>query len=164
MIYFRTVIVLLLCNLFPPSVLGNEALWSELNIKILRLYQHGEYQDAVKVATKALEVAEETFGTDHPKVAVSLNNLSTLYRIQGRYTEAEPLYKQALTIKEKVTPLILVLEAEGLIDGFHFIVHEHLELRLSWDSWDKKTVIPEKVLCKLVKLHTVKVNPRKYAV
>ena len=68
MIFFRIVVVLLLCNLFPPSVLGNEALWSELNIKILRLYQLGEYQGAVKVAIKALEVAEETFGTDHPQL------------------------------------------------------------------------------------------------
>ncbi len=38
----------------------------------------------------------------HPEVAASLNNLAILYADQGRYAEAEPLYKRALAIKEKV--------------------------------------------------------------
>jgi len=41
-------------------------------------------------------------GSDHPDVANSLNNLAGLYRNQGRYSEAEPLYKRALSIREKV--------------------------------------------------------------
>ena len=32
---------------------------------------------------------------------MSLNNLAGLYEVQGRYTDAEPLYKRALTIAEK---------------------------------------------------------------
>ena len=32
---------------------------------------------------------------------VSLNNLAVLYDEQGRYAEAEPLYKRALAIREK---------------------------------------------------------------
>ncbi|WP_287699514.1 CHAT domain-containing protein, partial [Microcystis sp. M165S2] len=35
---------------------------------------------------------------NHPNTAASLNNLAELYRSQGRYSEAEPLYKQALAI------------------------------------------------------------------
>ena len=31
----------------------------------------------------------------------SLNNLAVLYKIQGRFADAEPLYKRALAIKEK---------------------------------------------------------------
>ncbi len=31
----------------------------------------------------------------------SLNNLAELYRAQGRYAEAEPLYRRALAIVEK---------------------------------------------------------------
>ncbi len=34
-------------------------------------------------------------------MAESLNNLAELYRAQGRYAEAEPLYKRALAIFEK---------------------------------------------------------------
>ncbi len=34
-------------------------------------------------------------------MAASLNNLALLYAAQGRYAEAEPLYKRALAISEK---------------------------------------------------------------
>ncbi len=34
-------------------------------------------------------------------MAASLNNLAELYLLQGRYTEAEPLYKRSLAIWEK---------------------------------------------------------------
>ena len=40
-------------------------------------------------------------GPGHLQVAASLNNLGELYRAQGKYTEAEPLYKRALAIAEK---------------------------------------------------------------
>ena len=35
---------------------------------------------------------QQLLGDNHPHVALSLNNLAGLYRSQGRYTEAEPLY------------------------------------------------------------------------
>lgn len=34
-------------------------------------------------------------------MARSLNVLALLYKAQGKYSEAEPLYKRSLTIKEK---------------------------------------------------------------
>jgi tetratricopeptide (TPR) repeat protein len=40
-------------------------------------------------------------GDNHPHVATSLNNLAELYRSQGKYTEAEPLYSKALKICEQ---------------------------------------------------------------
>jgi tetratricopeptide (TPR) repeat protein len=39
-------------------------------------------------------------GADQPDVATSRNNLALLYRSQGRYGEAEPLYLRSLAIKE----------------------------------------------------------------
>ena len=44
---------------------------------------------------------EKALGPEHPNVGQGLNNLAGLYRTQGRYTEAEPLYKRALGIVEK---------------------------------------------------------------
>jgi tetratricopeptide (TPR) repeat protein len=38
---------------------------------------------------------------DDPDVGQRLNNLAELYRAQGRYTEAEPLYKRAIAVREK---------------------------------------------------------------
>jgi tetratricopeptide (TPR) repeat protein len=44
---------------------------------------------------------EKALGPEHPNVATSLNNLAALYKAQGRYAEAEPLYRRALEIWEK---------------------------------------------------------------
>jgi tetratricopeptide (TPR) repeat protein len=38
---------------------------------------------------------------EHPDVAASLNNLAQLYKAQGRYADAEPLFKRSLAISEK---------------------------------------------------------------
>ena len=42
------------------------------------------------------------YGADHPKVATSLSNLALLYKIQGRYDEAESLYQRSLQIYEQI--------------------------------------------------------------
>ncbi|WP_372478254.1 tetratricopeptide repeat protein [Nostoc mirabile] len=39
-------------------------------------------------------------GEEHPDVATSYNNLAALYKSQGQYSDAEPLYKKALDIAE----------------------------------------------------------------
>ena len=41
-------------------------------------------------------------GENHLNVALSLNNLAELYFCQGKYSEAEPLYIQAVEIAERV--------------------------------------------------------------
>ena len=45
---------------------------------------------------------EKALGPNSPNVATSLNNLANLYQAQGRYADAETLYKQSLAIGEKV--------------------------------------------------------------
>jgi tetratricopeptide (TPR) repeat protein len=49
-----------------------------------------------------VELKQRLLGQEHPSVATSLNNLAVLYRNQGRYSEAEPLYRQALTMAERI--------------------------------------------------------------
>jgi CHAT domain-containing protein len=44
---------------------------------------------------------EKVLGPEHPDVATSLNNLAALYEDQGKYSEAEPLLKRALQIRER---------------------------------------------------------------
>ena len=36
-----------------------------------------------------------------PMLRPSLNNLAELYKVQGRYADAEPLFKRSLAIREK---------------------------------------------------------------
>lgn len=76
--------------------------WETLNDEVNSLYRQGRYDRAVVVAKKALAVAEEAVGPDHPAVAQSLNNLALLCYAQGQYAQAEPLYKGSLAIREKV--------------------------------------------------------------
>ncbi len=39
-------------------------------------------------------------GAEHPDVAISLNNIADFFHDQGKYAEAEPLYRRALDICE----------------------------------------------------------------
>jgi tetratricopeptide (TPR) repeat protein len=104
---------------------AQEKLWKELTSKVGMLYQQGRYSEATKVAEEAFNVAKKTFGPEHPYVAVSLNNLASLYEDQNRYAEAEPLYKRSLKMREKafgknhpsvataLNNLALVYQAQG---------------------------------------------------
>ena len=89
--------------LATPSLLAQGAgiEWDILNQEAMDLYTAADYDRAIVVAKKALEVAEENVGPNHPDVATSLNNLALLYDTQGKYAQAEPLYKRSLAIKEK---------------------------------------------------------------
>ena len=79
--------------------------WDTLNQEVIELCRAAKYDRAVVIARKALEVAEQNVGSDHPDVATSLNNLAFLYENQGDYAKAEPLYKRSLAIREKTLGL-----------------------------------------------------------
>jgi tetratricopeptide (TPR) repeat protein len=50
---------------------------------------------------RALEIDEKSYGPEHPKVAIRLNNLALLLQATNRLGEAEPLMRRALEIDEK---------------------------------------------------------------
>ena len=54
-----------------------------------------------RCTSASLAINEKALGPDHPRCRASLNNLAELYRAQGRYADAEPLYKRSLAIREK---------------------------------------------------------------
>jgi tetratricopeptide (TPR) repeat protein len=59
------------------------------------------YQQAEPLLRRALEIGERSFGTDHPTVALRLNNLAQLLAATNRTAEAEPLTRRALEIDER---------------------------------------------------------------
>ncbi len=63
-------------------------------------YEQGDYAEAEKAWSAALQEAEK-FGPEDPRLAESLGNLGVAYRDQGKYAEAEPLFKRSLSITEK---------------------------------------------------------------
>ncbi len=100
----KIVLLMMLTVLLVLPSCGQKKSWEELNAKVAVLYQQGRYLEASNVAEEALKVAEETFGPNHINVALSLDNLAVLYQDQGKYAEAEPLFKRAMEIEEKAIP------------------------------------------------------------
>ena len=58
------------------------------------------HREAEKLSRRALEIDEASFGTEHPDVAIDLNNLAQLLQDTNRLAEAEPLMRRALAIDE----------------------------------------------------------------
>lgn len=57
----------------------------------------GKYEEVERYYQRALEIYETKLGPDDPNVAKTKNNLASAYLKQGKYKEAEILYKQVLT-------------------------------------------------------------------
>ncbi|MEO1610013.1 MAG: tetratricopeptide repeat protein [Pseudomonadota bacterium] len=95
------VLLAVLLAVSTPVRAQTEGEISALISNVSRLRQTGKYGEAIGPAKKLLEIAEQLLGPDHPNVGTMLNNLAELYRLQGRYAEAEPLYKRTITIFEK---------------------------------------------------------------
>ena len=53
------------------------------------------------IAKRAVALARERPGEDHTKFASAISWLASVYKAQGRYAEAETLYKRDLAITEK---------------------------------------------------------------
>ena len=50
---------------------------------------------------RALDIDEQSYGAEHPEVAIRLNNLAMLLQATNRLAEAEPMMRRALTIDEQ---------------------------------------------------------------
>ena len=90
---------LLSLTLWPATVTPQETQWDNLNSAAVDAYQQADYAKAEKLLLAALKVAKK-FGAQDPRLATSLNNLAALYDTQGKYAEAEPLFRRSLAIWE----------------------------------------------------------------
>ena len=103
-----------------------------LSRQVEQLYQVGMYFEATEIAKQALGVAVKKFGPEHTVVAKSLNNLATLYFVQGRDADAEPLFNGALAILKK---------ALGPAHPAVAAAHRYLvELRIEQREWARAAV------------------------
>jgi len=95
------VIILTLCFSFEvkaqASARGNSP--AQLHQRILELYQHGKFKDAIPLAEKLVALTKRARGDDRD-TAISLNDLALLYQAMGNYAKAEPLFKEALVIQQ----------------------------------------------------------------
>src|SRR5690349_7116704 len=61
-----------------------------------RLYNEGRYDEAARRAEGALKFASQVFAPDDVDLAVPLDQLALLYEAQGKYAEAEPLFRREM--------------------------------------------------------------------
>jgi tetratricopeptide (TPR) repeat protein/tRNA A-37 threonylcarbamoyl transferase component Bud32 len=65
----------------------------------------GEIDRATPLLTEALKLREKHLGPEHPDTVLSLHNVARLTHLRGDYFEGEKLYRQALALWLKMTPL-----------------------------------------------------------
>ena len=83
----------------PAAPLEEELRRSHYEISLL--YQAARYHQAMPLAERYVALARSLVGDDHPTNAAAITSLSLLYRGQGRYAEAEPLFMRALAIRRE---------------------------------------------------------------
>ena len=83
------------------GLLGFSAFWGWLFSTIQDDIYDRDKNTEKEALENALAKEEKVLGSNHPSVATILNRLAMIYRSQGLYTQAEPLYKRALAIREK---------------------------------------------------------------
>ncbi len=65
------------------------------------LFTKAMYAEAETLMRRALAIDKQSYGAEHPDVAIDLNNLASLLMATNRLDEAEPLMRRALTIDEQ---------------------------------------------------------------
>jgi tetratricopeptide (TPR) repeat protein len=98
-IHRRFALILAILWLWPGSLYAQSETLMEAFRQGQTLYEAGQYEQAIPLWRKALELGEQEFGPNHPTTAILINNLALLYFNQGRYAEAEPLYERALAAR-----------------------------------------------------------------
>ena len=83
--------------------LADAKLLARASSELAQLMQRtGRFGEAEPLARRALQLSESTYDTQHPTVAICLNNLGHLLHTTGQLEEAEPLMRRALEIDTTV--------------------------------------------------------------
>ena len=84
-----------------PMVMGYKAMQEPLVLKVPELDPERYYSfQLIDHYTHNYAYVGTFFGPDDIEVATDIGNISELYRVQGRFDEAEPLFERTLTIQK----------------------------------------------------------------
>jgi tetratricopeptide (TPR) repeat protein len=96
----RVVFFVALLLLHPGDATASEKAWEKATAEGQKAMGKGDFAKAEQHFLRAVQEAEE-FGDSDMRLADSLNVLADLYRAQGKYGEAEPLYRRRIAIMER---------------------------------------------------------------
>jgi TonB family protein len=74
---------------------------SRLSAQVVELYNKKQFDEAMPLARRAVEIRERALGRDSALVGEALQNLASLYLAKKKYGDALSIYKRALAILEK---------------------------------------------------------------
>ena len=96
--WFMRILACILIAVIAPSTARAQSAdeLAALNRQVVQLHGQGKYAEACALAEQVLAARERVLGPEHPSTLSSVNNLAALYDAQGRYGEAEPLFRRAL--------------------------------------------------------------------
>lgn len=69
--------------------------YNDLGGLYFKLDRLGEAETMYK---RALAIREKALGADNPNLTYYLDNLTSVYRAQGRYGAAEPIYQRIIAL------------------------------------------------------------------
>lgn len=103
------------------------------------------YTQARPLFERALAIAEETFGAEHPITAKNLNSLATLLEDAGARTAAQPLLERALLINEKAFGPEDPITATAL-NNLALVLQHQGKLAAARPLFERALAIKEKVI------------------
>lgn len=93
--------VLIACTMMATSAVRAEQIsLSSLNSRLVKLYQAGDPDGAMRTARTLLKMTIATYGPRHVVVARAMNNVALLEDLAGRASASEAIYRDALAILE----------------------------------------------------------------
>ena len=110
-------LLLLIGLLLAPAASAEEETGEDillLSKQMVGLEQAGRHRDALPLARRTVELAEEELGGEHPTLAIYLDYLGMLHHAVGEGIIAEPLLQRALAIREQATGLESIAVARSL--------------------------------------------------
>ncbi|SRR6266481_2395325 len=87
----------------------------------------GDYDQAAIYLKRGLEITQKTLGSEHPNCATILSSLAEVYAAQGKYTEAEDTYRQALAIRVKLDEHPAVATSYDDLGGTYYLQGKYVE-------------------------------------
>ena len=102
--YWLDVVVCAALVLCRGAALSDANEFVSLSVRAHELAESGKISAAIPVAQRAAEIAKQDLGENSPPYATAINRLADLYRLSGRWDDAEKLLKRARAIREKSDP------------------------------------------------------------
>jgi tetratricopeptide (TPR) repeat protein/CHAT domain-containing protein len=96
-----TAFVFFCAALHAQSAVPADTTWKQLLARADSLWNEAQFDSALVLAKRALEITEREYGKEDTSVADALMNIGDAYLGQSKYNDAEPYYQRALRIREQ---------------------------------------------------------------